>query len=351
LCKCPEIDETIEKFGPKILMKGKVNPFWKDVFEAYSEYYERLEVNTKDEILAEPLFFNNKFKINNMPFHFKDWSENGVFYVKQLLQEDGTFLDVQSFNSKYTLDVQFLDYYGCVSCIKSYFNKYKVVVGKNECISRIKAIKCITQDLRGSKLFYDVLIGKACLPNACTNWQKIITQTPLEWPKIFNAVTKIQEVKLKWFQIKINNRNLVTNSVLKEMGIVANNRCNFCKTEKDSIYHYLWQCEYVKTFWAEFENFLKNKCDHCIRLKLSDILVLFGIDNNVRTDQGFDFILLRAKFFVYKCRINNVKPNFNIFLKELEYLYKIDEYIYRISMQQSKFILKWLQYRPLFSAT
>jgi hypothetical protein len=97
--------------------------------------------------------------------------------------------------------------------------------------------------------------------------------------------------------------------------------------------------------------FLKNKCDHCIRLKLSDILVLFGIDNNVRTDQGFDFILLRAKFFVYKCRINNVKPNFNIFLKELEYLYKIDEYIYRISMQQSKFILKWLQYRPLFSAT
>ena len=41
--------------------------------------------------------------------------------------------------------------------------------------------------------------------------------------KVFCEVRKIHNIKLKWFHIKINNRILVTSSVLRDMGVVANN--------------------------------------------------------------------------------------------------------------------------------
>ena len=349
LCNCPEV-ESVKNFGPKVLINAKVNSFWKDVFAAYLEYYGTLEVTTADEVLAEPLFFNNKFKIGNKSFHYKDWSDKGVFYVKDLLQENGMFLKVENFKAKYSLSVNFLDYYGCINCIKSYLYKHNIVIKNNVSIPGVKAINCITKDSKGSKMFYDVIIGKACISNACKNWEKILTLTPVEWPKIFNVTKKIQETKLKWFQIKINNRILVTNSVLREMKVVSSNLCNFCKAEKDSIYHYLCNCQHVRSFWAEFEQFLKSKCENCNRLKLTDKLILFGYDNNIKTDQGFDFILLHAKFFVYKCRINSVRPVLNTFLKELSYIYKIDQYAYSIQMKQYQFALKWASYNVLITA-
>ena len=129
-----------------------------------------------------------------------------------------------------------------------------------------------------------------------------------------------------------------------EMGIVSNNKCNFCKCEKDSIFHYLWQCKIVQTFWDDFVNFLKEKCENCDRLSLNPILVLFGTDNKTRTDEGFSYILLTAKYFIYKCRIYKTTPSIRNFAKELQYVYTIDNYASKITMKNHQFVNKWAPY-------
>ena len=45
---------------------------------------------------------------------------------------------------------------------------------------------------------------------------------------------KIQETKLKWFQVRLLHRILETNIVLKEMGIIQSVLCDFCNLERDS---------------------------------------------------------------------------------------------------------------------
>ena len=139
----------------------------------------------------------------------------------------------------------------------------------------------------------------------------------------------------------------MTNSILNNMGIVLNNNCNFCKKEKDSIFHYLWQCQIVQTFWEEFVNFLKDKCENCDRLSLNAILVLFGTDNKIKTDEGFSYILLRAKFFIYNCRIKKIQPNIRGFIQELQYIYKIDKYASYITLDNHKFVNKWAPYMSM----
>ena len=102
----------------------------------------------------------------------------------------------------------------------------------------------------------------------------------------------------------------MTNSILKDMGVVENNVSNFCLTEKDTIFHFMCQCEHTKSFWVRFEMCLKEKSFNCARFSINPTLILFGHDGKTTTDEGFDFILLHAKFFVYKCRLNKLKCAF-----------------------------------------
>ena len=37
----------------------------------------------------EPLFLNTRFKIENKVFHSKEWTGKGVFFVKDLVKDDG----------------------------------------------------------------------------------------------------------------------------------------------------------------------------------------------------------------------------------------------------------------------
>ena len=69
------------------------------------------------ELLIEPLFLNDKFKINsnnNKVFHFKEWTSKNIFFVKDLLKEDGKFLNFQEINQKHDIRVIFLSIWDIV---------------------------------------------------------------------------------------------------------------------------------------------------------------------------------------------------------------------------------------------
>ena len=64
-----------------------------------------------------------------------------------------------------------------------------------------------------------------------------------------------REIKVEWFQTKICYIILVTNSILKDMiGVIANNVCNFCLTERGTSFHYMYKCEHTHSFWVTFDN-------------------------------------------------------------------------------------------------
>ena len=67
----------------------------------------------------------------------------------------------------------------------------------------------------------------------------------IEWSKVFTGIKKTRKIKLRRFQTKICYRILVTNSILKDMGVVENNVCNFCSTEKKTQFFTL--CTNVNT--------------------------------------------------------------------------------------------------------
>ena len=106
---------------------------------------------------------------------------------------------------------------------------------------------------------------------------------------------------------------------------------------------------HVQTFWVDFERTLKDKCLNCDRLAMNPTLVLFGTDGTTNTDDGFDFILLHAKFFVYKCRLNKTKPVMQAFLRELKLTRDVDKYVQQLELSYDKFLRKWMLHDALIN--
>jgi hypothetical protein len=84
--------DTINMYGPRILLNNyTANPFWKDVFRSYLEFFNKVIIDKTEEFLLEPLFCNDKFKINNKIMDFDAWTETGIYLVKDIVQENGKF--------------------------------------------------------------------------------------------------------------------------------------------------------------------------------------------------------------------------------------------------------------------
>jgi hypothetical protein len=344
--ECPV--DTITNYGPRVLQSIKVsNCFWKDVFSSYVDLYNKVIVTNAEEVLAEPLFHNDKFKIDGKVLELDSWSEAGVYLVRDLVKEDGTFISLEDFQNKFHIKVPILTYYGYISTIKKYLRTAEINLENNSNnMQNNKAFSILLKASKGAKTFYDIILGEPSVSNSCKNWEKILN-SEINWSKIFFETKKVQEVKLRWFQIKICYRILVTNSMLVRLNVITSNTCSFCNEEKDTIFHYLWNCLYVQKFWTEFVKCLKQNCTNCDRLNLNPVLVLFGHDNRSKTDIGFQHILLTAKYFIYKCRINKTKPIIPMFLKELSCTFKTDKYVHSMNMKSVDFVTKWASYRKL----
>ena len=58
-------------------------------------------------------------------------------------------------------------------------------------------------------------------------------------------------------------------------------------------------------------------------------------------------ILLHAKFFVYKCRLNKLKPTLEAFINNLKDIYEVDKHEHLMEMTYEKFVRKWTLYNHL----
>ena len=102
---------------------------------------------------------------------------------------------------------------------------------------------------------------------------------------------QIQEIKLKWFHIRLVHRIIATNVVLMHMGIENDISCSFCPQDRDSINHIFWSCTYVRSFWEQFQTVLNAGCSNATSVTLNENIVLFGHDIHFKSDNTFDLIV------------------------------------------------------------
>ena len=75
--------------------------------------------------------------------------------------------------------------------------------------------------------------------------------------------------------------------------------------------------------------------------------VLFSTDDNFKS--GLDFIILYAKYFIYNCRYEKIKPQLCAFRKELKKRYEIEAHNQKLKLTLPDFLSNWADYKPIIT--
>ena len=94
----------------------------------------------------------------------------------------------------------------------------------------------------------------------------------------------INEIKLRDFQFKINNKILVTNSFLYKINKIDNYLCSYCQKETESILYLLFGCDVVKEFWGSFKTWVMGKINTDVHLS-----TLQGIEETELAGRSLQF--------------------------------------------------------------
>lgn len=123
------------------------------------------------------------------------------------------------------------------------------------------------------------------------------------------------------------------------MGILNNDRCNFCHDYIETLGHIFWDCKITTNFWNKLFNWIVSITDTKIKFKKEE--VLFHCPLFKELSFNFNFIFLIAKQHIYYCKNKNIHPNLFGFISHLNEIKQMEYFIAYKNNSLAKFNRKW----------
>ena len=323
------------------------NLFWFDVIKHYRRAYSLCKADTADDFLSECIQFNTHIKKGNTYFNLESWLPQGIRKIGDLLDEDGNYFTFEQFKLYYPgLRTDRKEYVQVLNSIKGYQNSRNIVVNKNSKRRQFPKFWQIVLS-KDKKAIYNVINRKPKKHTSLAKWENIFNDT-IMWSEVFTKATKTtSDSKLKWFQIRTLYRIIPTNRYLHLRKIKDSPNCTFGCNEEETIVHLFYTCRKVHQFWNEVLNWVKNNCTNCDSLSLSEQITILGTKQNVITDKVIDLLIITGKWHIYKCKLQDREPSFEIFKKQFQEIYTIEKCRYLSRSAGETFKDLWLPYRNL----
>ena len=103
----------------------------------------------------------------------------------------------------------------------------------------------------------------------------------------------------------------------------------------------------MRPFWEQFQTVLNAGCSNATSVTLNENIVLFDHDIHFKSDSVFGLIILQAKFFIYKCKINKTIPPLHLFKHYLKTNFVVYKYNAKLNMSYDKIVIEWCPYQQL----
>ena len=331
----------------KSIQKSIENNFWRDVLGAWVLLVKNQDIKTSDDIYCSCIWNNTNICIDNTPIFYKHWYDRNIHFVQDLINDNADFLTQRQLEEKYGLRTNFLEYYGVKQAIKRFINKTNIDLDYNiRCNIFVPLnIKSIIKCGSGCKIIYAIMLGKAHSPTSKEKWSEIVNLTDDEFNEIYKRPFKsTKSTKLQWFQFRINHRILGTNVLLAKMGVRQNDLCTFCLHEPETICHIFWECNKIQLFWHNLRDYIFRETNKDIDINKKS--ALFGQQfNDCMCEKNV--ILLNARFFIYKCKMQNTIPNLNLFKQEFKRYILCEKVIAANNCMLDDFHRRWSLWRNI----
>ena len=346
-CSCQLLSHLGSEYSRKIAKSTK-NLFWREVLITYSDFITTSASEDLNDILLEPLWYNNKIKVDNKCIFYKRVYEKGFHTISDLLDRHGKFISYGDFTRIHSITIPFTVYTGLRCAITNSWPVLRnidcndITVGPH----KPKQIHIICKDRKGSRAMYDIYLSELYKKPVCED--KWVTDLNLEenlnWKDIHYATfICTKDTKLQWFNYRIINRILGTNKILFMCKIKNSPLCSVCKNETETIKHLFFYCPYVSNIWSQIGDWILQKTNHNIDfnaqvvlfgrkgnhnkiLNLIILLIKYVIFQKTRTEQNFSIEDIKryiSSYYQMERKLFTLKSQLNVFQKKmvtLEYI-------------------------------
>ena len=333
--------EDLRTYGSKKLkeiIRTIQNQFWKEVLEAWTEFFEIYKPSS-DQIITEKLWFSDRSKFDNSII--KRWDAKGIRYIADLISNTtGKLYSKNEIETIYGVKMTFLCYASLVKSLPDIVRKtsfkskivyplipYRVsLMHGREKLSRL-AYKEFQSSIRLNYRKAQLRLEQ--------KWNRDIGYFQLGTMEDVSSVTK--STYLQMFHFRVISRIIPTKKFLHVIGRSENNLCTFCSSSVETLFHMLWDCSHIKQFIAE------------IKITLS---TQYNISYNISKENWF-FPSLRkcpeweilvttlGKVTIYNAQCRLIPLSIDHFLNKLKLEVEKDLYIAKRNDNIDGFKVRW----------
>ena len=324
-----------------VLSLGIKNPFWVEVITIWAKiHYNKLRnINYNSSTSATIIWFNSNIKVKGKFLFYEDWYKKGIVYIKELInQNTNRFLTYEEFINKFHINTTFLKFYGVIVAIQNYFENSGEETYEDCKINKLMQAKSC------SKAFYNEILKQMNkhTPRKCfENWNKQFGKN-IDWEEAFQRIFRYtNDTKLRNFQFKLLHNIFPSNKLLKKLGILDNDKCDFCGIHRDSVQHYLWDCDMSQTLWKEIEELIKSIYHLNIDLSFETILLGKTFIREYHVNTSINFLILLTKFYIHCSKWTKKKPSLTSYIEILKQRERVEKQLAFETQKVEKHNDKW----------
>ena len=244
-----------------------IPPFYQEVIVSFNKCKKitPLKDLNKSDVFQQPLWGNEYFKMSKDYLYLKNWVKEGINYVKDLVNPDGSLKNdeqlYESIRNKH-------DVYNEMFLLKNHvLKKIKHIDSKIAPFIKIKPFikllfknKLFTITNQKSKFFYNILKEKV---KARGNMETIYSRefkfenVKSIWKNVYSQKVKwMKIIKISEFNFKLLHNIVPCGKVISKWQQDISSRCEICK-EIETVQHMLYNCNRVKQIWYAIADVLK----------------------------------------------------------------------------------------------
>ena len=177
--------------------------------------------------MEQPIWYNSNIRISGLPLYDSVLSQNGLNKIKDLLEDNLSLIDWETFSSKFNTR-DYLKYWGIKKAIPAFWldclNKpgmqtYRILY--NESADTAKMVNVIYRHRKNDPILMGRIVYK---------WSKYLEQE-IDEEMVIKCLCNINKIaivtKLRSFQYRVLLHGIITNHHLKWYKIRENENCTF----------------------------------------------------------------------------------------------------------------------------
>ena len=303
--------------------------YYKHVLMSWAEISQNTP--TSAEEVGNQLIWNNRFiKVDHKPIFYSHFFDSGAIRIKDLFYSNKNLKPFKYWVEKGIESNSFFKWIAIVDAIPK---DWKILIKNNDCVANcgkegfkicIKSEQYTLNSLKNNILYESFLSKRSLPPTNKVRLNNIFDIQEEEWKNIYCLPKTVNvDHKTKELQYKILNNYLNTNARLKRIKILDDDLCSFCNEEAETLEHLFLSCAHVKKFWNEFLGWYLQFSQTEINIDYRTVVLGWRTADPPLLE---NFILLTAKSFIFRSKINSNPPSLIHFKKVLISCYLRERY-------------------------